>query len=411
MEQKTRFMTPEENHRFQLVQAVAFEGTIDYEEEKKKVQTALEADKKCRKVGVFSEDESVLYGCFLYNEYRCRFDGSEMLVGGIGGVATLPGYRRNGVIRTCMDFALRDMYEQGYAFSFLYPFSMQYYRKFGFEASNVIHKWTIPFPQLPRRKIEGSVAQIFPGDRLEPLLSVYQKFYEEYNFSAIREKYSERLEKEDMLKQSRYVFLYRDAAGVAKGFFIYHKNARADGVVMDCETRFEAPNDFLFLDAGAFTEMLSFIKSAFGSYYDKIQFTLPACIPLTLLVGENNEAKCERFSGGMSRVIHVKKALEMCRCKGSGQFRIGIKDGMIPENNGVWEFRFSQGQDGKAEKVSEDVDGPVDILLPINEFSALICGDKGAEDIRWMPNVKAYAKEAELAKIFYHKKCFMTELF
>ena len=29
MKQKTRLMTPEENHRFQLVQAVAFEVSID----------------------------------------------------------------------------------------------------------------------------------------------------------------------------------------------------------------------------------------------------------------------------------------------------------------------------------------------------------------------------------------------
>ena len=68
MKQKTRLMTPEENHRFQLVQAVAFEVSIDYEEEKKKSQTDLETDENCRKIGVFSEDESVLYGCLLYNK-------------------------------------------------------------------------------------------------------------------------------------------------------------------------------------------------------------------------------------------------------------------------------------------------------------------------------------------------------
>ncbi len=33
MEQKPRLLTPEEDYRFKLVEAVAFEGTIDYEEE------------------------------------------------------------------------------------------------------------------------------------------------------------------------------------------------------------------------------------------------------------------------------------------------------------------------------------------------------------------------------------------
>ena len=411
MKQKIRLMTPGENHRFQLVQAVAFETAIDYEEEKKKSQTDLETDESCRKIGVFSEDESVLYGCLLYNKYRCHFDGKEMRLGGIGGVATLPEYRRNGIIRICMNFTLRDMYEQGCAFSFLYPFSMQYYRKFGFEAGNGTHTWTIPFTEFPKKSIEGSVAQIFPGDSLEPLLRVYEKFYEGYNLSSIREKYSPQMEKEDLLKQRRYVFLYRDGAGVPKGFFIYRKKRTPDGAVMDCETTFEARNDFLFLDADAFREMLSFIRSAFGSYYDKIQFAIPADLSLSLLVGENIESACEKYYGGMSRVIDVKKALEMCRGQGSGQFYIGIKDDILPENQGVWKISFSEGGENQVVKVSADIEEAADVLLPINEFSALICGDRSAEDIRWMPNVKVYSKEEELRKIFYHKKCFMTELF
>lgn len=412
MEQKTRLMAPEENHRFQLVQAAAFEVSIDYEEEKKKSRTDLETDENCRKIGVFSEDESVLYGCLLYNKYRCRFDGKEMLLGGIGGVATLPEYRRNGIIRTCMNFTLRDMYDQGCAFSFLYPFSMQYYRKFGYEAGNGTHTWTIPFTELPKKRIEGSVAQIFPGDSLEPLLRIYEKFYEEYNLSSIREKYSAQMEKEDLLKQRRYVFLYRDAAGIPQGFFIYRKKSTPDGTVMDCETTFESRNDFLFLDANAFIEMLSFIRSAFGAYFDKIRFAVPADLSLSLLVGENNESACEKYYGGMSRAIDVRKALKMCRCQGSGQLYIGIRDGILPENQGVWKIGFSEGQDNEVEKVGADIiEETVDILLPINEFSALICGDKGAEDIRWMPNVKVRSKEEELGKIFYHKKSFMTELF
>ena len=221
-----------------------------------------------------------------------------------------------------------------------------------------------------------------------------------------------KMEKEDLLKQRRYVFLYRDRAGVPKGFFIYRKKSTPDGVVMECTTTFEARNDFLFLDADAFSEMLSFIRSAFGSYYDKIHFAIPADISLSLLLGEDIKSSCEKYYGGMSRVIDVKKALKMCRCLGSGQLCIGIKDDILPENQGVWKIRFSEGQENQVEKVSADIEEAVDLLLPINEFSALICGDKGAEDIRWMPNVKVYSKEEEeIGKIFYHKKCFMTELF
>ena len=100
----------------------------------------------------------------------------------------------------------------------------------------------------------------------------------------------------------------------------------------------------------------------------------------------------------------------MCRGQGSGQFYIGIKDDILPENQGVWKISFSEGEENQVVKVSADIEEAADVLLPINEFSALICGDRSAEDIRWMPNVKVYSKEEELRKIFYHKKCFMTEL-
>lgn len=409
MKQKVRLLRPEEAARFQFVQAVAFETEYDYEEEKKKAVSNQEKDTICRKIGVFSEDESVLYGCLLYNRYRCAFDGRQMLLGGVGGVATLPQYRRNGIIRTCMNFTLRDMYEQGYAFSFLYPFSMQYYRQFGYEAANTVHKWTIPFAELQKRSIEGKVEQIFPGDCTEPLLEIYQKFYQGYNLSSICGQYREAFEKENLLKQKRYVFLYRNAKGEPRGFFTYRKKEKEDGTVMDCTPSFASRNDFLFLDTQAFWAMLSFIKTAFGSYYTKIQFGVPADIPLTNLVGENNMAQCERFCGGMVRVVNVQKVLEMCRCKGNGELCMEIHDSILLENHGVWKISFAEGKDNRVEKM--DGSEKADITLPVNAFSALICGEKSAADITWMPNVEVHAKEMELHKIFYQKKCHIADLF
>lgn len=37
------------------------------------------------------------------------------------------------MIRGCFAHSLPSMYEEGYAFSYLYPFSSAFYRKFGYE--------------------------------------------------------------------------------------------------------------------------------------------------------------------------------------------------------------------------------------------------------------------------------------
>ncbi len=50
MKQIPRLLTPEENFRFQLVQAVAFEVPIDYEKEKNSHEDPV-VNENCRKIG------------------------------------------------------------------------------------------------------------------------------------------------------------------------------------------------------------------------------------------------------------------------------------------------------------------------------------------------------------------------
>ena len=71
----------------------------------------------------FEDDDRTMMSTFTVIPYRARFDGHDMLMMGVGGVSTLPQYRRRGGIRACFESALPDMYAQGAAFSYLYPFS------------------------------------------------------------------------------------------------------------------------------------------------------------------------------------------------------------------------------------------------------------------------------------------------
>ena len=136
---KTRLLRPEENWKSNLTMAVAFEG--DYDLEKAKESAARERteeekreDARNRCFCTFLDDDETICGVVNSREYLCRFDGGTYKLGGVGGVSTLPQYRRGGVIRACVTASLKDMYANDFTFAFLYPFSMQYYRKFGFEA-------------------------------------------------------------------------------------------------------------------------------------------------------------------------------------------------------------------------------------------------------------------------------------
>ena len=80
---------------------------------------------------------------------------------------------------------------------------------------------------------------------------------------------------------------------------------------------------------------------------------------------------------------------------------------MISKNHGRWKVCFEERTQTKVERTDDEPD----ISLPINDFSTLICGARSMDDIRYMPNVVIYRNHMELEKIFYRKKCHMTELF
>lgn len=67
--------------------------------------------------------------------------GAWRSASGIGGVATLPEYRRQGHIRQLLDTTFADMRQKGQAVSVLYPFKHAFYEKFGYVRTN-------PFPRL-----------------------------------------------------------------------------------------------------------------------------------------------------------------------------------------------------------------------------------------------------------------------
>ena len=103
--------------------AVAFEG--DYDLEKAKESAARERaeeekreDARNRCFGTFLDDDETICGVVNSREYLCRFDGGTYKLGGVGGVSTLPQYRRGGVIRACMTASLKDMYANDFTFAF-----------------------------------------------------------------------------------------------------------------------------------------------------------------------------------------------------------------------------------------------------------------------------------------------------
>lgn len=409
-----RLLKPEESWRWNQVMAAAFEWDFDLEKAKaeaarEKTEEELREQARNRCFGALSDDGKILYGCVNSREYTCRFDGGAYKLGGIGGVSTLPPYRHNGAIRASLSASLRDMYENGFTFSYLYPFSTQYYRKFGYEVGAEARRWVMPLADIRPKDVGGTIEQIFPGDDFSPLLEVYDACFADCNMSAVRDRYDAGLEKAKLMEEHRYVYVWRNEAGAPRGLMIAHKTREDGAVVMDCNHTFGAQNEngFLFCDMEALSALLFFVKSAFSADYDKISFTTRREIDLTSLVGENNSASCSMFWNGMLRVVNVRRVLENCSCRGTGCVRIAVEDTILPENCGTWKLTFAPGQVNFVEKTEEQPD----VSLTINAFSALICGARDVHSLAWIPDAVVHNAAAPFAGVFYAKPCFMLDLF
>ncbi len=406
----TRILRKEEQWKSDRIQAVCFEIPFDTEKAKKQSQEAAQTEVPSQDTfktecwGCFADDDEELLGSITVSHFTAGFDGHDVQMGGIGGVSTLPQWRRQRVIRRCFESALADMYERGFVLSALYPFSTNYYRKFGYENNGCVCEWTVPFDALPSAPVEGTVEQLLPGDDLSPLLEIYREFYKDCNLAVRRSVYDPALAKENLLEQKRYIYLWRDRDHKPQGFLIARKT---DGEVFDCTTTFQLKNGFLALNTEAYLGLFSFVKTSFSAYYKKIRFGVPEWIRPDSFFTESTGITCQSFYNGMLRIVHVPEALRLCRCKGSGTIRLEVKDEMLPQNNGVWQVDFAPGQENRVARTEE----AADLCLPVNALSALLCGVRSAREIPWMPEVQVKNQDAPLEQIFYRKMCHVLELF
>lgn len=411
----TRILREEEQWKSDLVQAVCFEFPFDLEKAKNKKpeqpgdsKEARESSEKIKTgcYGCFADDNEQLLGSITVSHFTSCFDGHDVKMGGIGGVSTLPQWRRQRVIRRCFEQALADMYDQGFVLSSLYPFSTNYYRKFGYENNAGVWTWTVPFDALPAPLgDEGTVEQLLPGDDLTPLLEIYREFYKDCNLSVRRTVYDPSLVSENLLEQKRYIYLWRNREGKPEAFLIAKKTEED---VFDCSRSFLLKNGFLALNPQAMAGLFSFVKTSFSAYYRRIRFSVPEGIHPDSLFRESTGITCHRSYNGMLRIVNVREALRLCRCKGSGTVRLFVSDDMLPQNNGTWQVTFAPGRENLVEKVSGT---DADISLPISALSALLCGPRSAEELPWMPEVQVHDPDAPLGQIFYRKMCQVMDLF
>lgn len=111
--------------------------------------------------------------------------GKIFKMGGVTGVATYPEYTGHGLIHSLIKKSLEHMRNDQQYISFLYPYSIPFYRKQGWEIVSDKLTFTIRDTQLPKRRSVPGMIERVPVEH-EDIQNVYKYFALQQHGSLIR---------------------------------------------------------------------------------------------------------------------------------------------------------------------------------------------------------------------------------
>ncbi|SDY08209.1 Predicted acetyltransferase [Evansella caseinilytica] len=286
---------------------------------------------------VAEEDGQILSRVVVF-PLQVYVHGRKIMMGGVSGVATWPEHRRGGLVKELLYESLKEMKEKGQLLSFLAPFSIPFYRKFGWELFAEVQKISLTKEQLPeRKKTPGYVKRVEKDSSL--LDTVYHQWATRFNGTLVRDKHWwKRL---FLRSKKRHVAVYYSESGEAKGYLIYEVKSQSMTVA-----------ELIWLDNESRDGLLTFIANH-DSMITKAEITttlndgLPFILP---------DPKVERqlTSYFMARIVDVKAFLEKVPFRiseGDSTVVLHVSDKFCQWNDGTYFLHSGAGaaREGKVE--------------------------------------------------------------
>lgn len=337
-----------------------------------------------------------LYGAFegglctstVYaNAYTCAYFGQDVGMLGVGGVATLPEYRREGHIRELLSLVLRESYKRGDVLASLYPFSHPFYRKFGFENGQYMDRCHVQTQDLRQFPCTGKVRQFMPGEDDSVIKDIYNAFRKNRNFAVDRGDWEWNALKKDPYKTHVHTYIWYADNGKAESYFtLRHENNGGKSYFV---------GDWAYLTPRSIRGMLGFL-GLLAPGGDKMEIWLPHDVNPFILFEETYAVRVEHTSRGMVRIVNVQKALEGHPWQEETDLILQVEDKIIPENNGVFHVACKSGK-----TTVEKTDGQPDAAFSMQAFSLLCCGVCSLDEVLLCrDDAEVFGKQEELQQAF-----------
>lgn len=332
--------------------------------------------------------------------FYAYFDGHRIKSPGIAGVATLLEHRRSGYVKTLLKKAYEEMSDHGAVMSYLYPFSHEYYMKYGYAQAGYANTIKTDITNVVKSSCKGYTKQFFPGDSFDDLKYIYDRFAKQYNCCIARDDWRwKRLFSKDPHTEKVRAFIRYSQDGEPVAY-----------IKMSAKHVADYTNDMLVHEMAYHGENgvqgLLAIINGFTQDLRKIIMVVPTGFPIELVTREVWELEVTRNHIGMNRIISAKKALELMKKPAvSGSVVISVDDEHAPWNSGKWLVAW--GSESKVEKT----DAPADLECRISSLSQLVTGYMTLKEAINVSDVKILNNRELLESLFIKKPCFIWDHF
>ncbi len=363
--------------------------------------------------GAFTDDGEMMASlCIL--PYQVAFDDHQVPMAGIGAVCTYPQHRRKGAVKAMFTGFLNELYEKRMPFSYLYPFSEQFYGNLGYHRSCASIQWEFDLKAVPNAPIPGNFRLYRPGESIDDFKAAYQDFIPQWNMMVRRDHLDwKTIITADPFKGETHAFLYRDKSGKPAGYLVFEKK------VGDKDRRLLNCKEIAFDSFDTLKAIMAFAKT-FSSDYEGISISMPSTLDLGYFCADYSQSETTRQVklNGMVRVVHAEEVLRLAKYAGSGSLSLYLHDDFLPMNNGLYNITFENDAAKDIVFTSMPISPfgktgaqNVDIEMTVNIFSAAILGNYQTTDFEYMDGVKVYTDRKTVDRVFYAKPCWINNYF
>lgn len=314
-------------------------------------------------------DGNQLVSQILNLPFKVNVHGEVYEMGGITAVGTYPEYSGFGLMESLITECLQRMRDEKRYISYLFPYSIPYYRKKGWEIMSDIVEFQVKDSQLPHYAgLNGKIRRVDP--KHDDVVTIYARYAEKTHGVMVRntiawnEKFQEDFWEEKFIDSdiNLQAAIYYDENDVPQGYLFYR--IMEENYYID---------EMVYLQEEARKGLWNFVSAHRSMIYNVYGKTTGNEAVAFLL--EDSEIIQKVSPYFMARIVDVKEFLQRYPfARSHFHIRLAVSDRIVSWNHGTFDISVANGE-VLVEKVNDDLEENA-VQLTVQTLATMLLGYK-----------------------------------